>query len=82
MDIHRIISQLRMERNRLDGIIKALQSLELEDPTVPRRRGRRFMDDGDRKAVSERMKRYWEQRRGTPPGGAASPADNGWPGSA
>lgn len=63
MDIYRVINQLRLERTRLDSIIKTLESLEIEDPVGPKRRGRKFMDDGDRKAVSERMKRYWEQRR-------------------
>lgn len=77
MDIYRVITQLRLERIRLDGIIKALESLETEDPSGggPKRRGRKFMDDEDRKAVSERMKRYWEKRRkegvaGTPPADA------------
>ncbi len=72
MDIYRVINQLRMERARLDSIIKTLESLQTEDPTGPKRRGRKFMDDGDRKAVSERMKRYWEQRRRSGAGGAQS----------
>jgi len=72
MDIHAVISQLRAERERLDGIIRALESLGIEDPSGPRKRGRKFMDDGDRKAVSERMKRYWKQRRGGPPSGEQS----------
>jgi hypothetical protein len=63
MDLYRVIKQLRLERARLDSIIRTLESLEIDDPTGPRRRGRKFMGDGDRKAVSERMKRYWEQRR-------------------
>jgi hypothetical protein len=75
MDIHRVISDLRLERARLDGIIKALESLSAEDSPGPRRRGRKFMDDGDRKQVSERMKRYWEQRRSQPPVGPDSSND-------
>jgi len=75
MDIYRVINQLRLERARLDSIIKALESLELEDPSGPKRRGRKFMDDGDRKAVSERMKRYWERRRRGAPDGANSSDD-------
>jgi hypothetical protein len=74
MDLYRVINQLRLERARLDSIIKTLESLELDDPDGPKRRGRKFMDDGDRKAVSERMKRYWEQRRGGGSGEAQSSA--------
>jgi hypothetical protein len=74
MDIYRVINQLRVERDRLDSIIKTLESLDIEDPTGPRRRGRKSMDDGARKAVSERMKRYWEQRRRGADGAPSSDA--------
>jgi hypothetical protein len=65
MDIYKIINQLRGERDRLNGIIQALETLASREPlpSGPRRRGRKFMDDEGRKAVSARMKRYWEEKR-------------------
>ncbi len=65
MDIERVVEELRAERNRLDGIIIALERLQTTDeaPATLKRRGRKFMDKQGRKEVSERMKRYWAQRR-------------------
>lgn len=65
MDIEKIIEELRAERNRLEGIIVALERLHGTDATAatPKRRGRKFMDKQGRKDVSERMKRYWAARR-------------------
>ncbi len=65
MDILRIIEELRAERDRLDGIILALERFGREKDLVPgpKRRGRKFMDKKGRQEVSERMKRYWESRR-------------------
>jgi hypothetical protein len=43
----------------------------LQAPVVKKRRGRKFMNEDDRKDVSERMKRYWAKRRETSsPGGS------------
>ena len=82
MDIYRVINQLRLERIRLDSIIKALESLDEEDSPGPKRRGRKFMGDSDRKAVSERMKRYWEKRRQKASAGGQSTADQSAPAAA
>jgi len=67
MDLYRIIHDLMEERNRLDRIIRSLEAVgEGEVPAKAlrgRRRGRKFMDAAARQEVSERMKRYWAQRR-------------------
>lgn len=73
MDLYRIIDTLIEERNRLDRII---QSLDLEENTgrkgrpgrkgplsSGKRPGRKSMDAPARREVSERMKRYWAERR-------------------
>jgi hypothetical protein len=65
MDLYRIISELVQERDRL---VQLIQSLEEHAGGVARgvkgkRRGRKSMDRVARQQVSERMKRYWEQRR-------------------
>jgi len=69
MDLYRIIRDLVEERNRLDQIIRSLESVVESGPGKARpgppgkRRGRRSMDGAARKEVSERMKRYWAGRR-------------------
>ena len=64
MDLNRILGELHAERQRLGRIIAALEEL-VRHPAqgVPKRRGRKNMDAGARKAVSQRMKRYWAARR-------------------
>ena len=69
MDLWKVLDQLHRERNKLDRIIRQLESLKRSDEhgkhghTAPSRRGRRNMPDAERRAVSERMKAWWEQRR-------------------
>jgi hypothetical protein len=64
MDIEHVISQLRAEQKRLDGIIATLERLSEEHVArSPQKRGRKFMDKKSRAAVSERMKRYWREKR-------------------
>jgi hypothetical protein len=71
MDLYRIIRELVHERDRLQRIIESLQEMKPADkpPARPdrKRRGRKSMDRAAREEVSERMKRYWAQRRGAPP---------------
>ena len=66
MDLYRIIRELVDERNKLDRIITSLEEMilsgETSEPAL-KRRGRKSMDSTARKQVSERMKRYWENRR-------------------
>lgn len=66
MDLYRIISELVAERDRLARIIQSLEEMESAAPrskSPPRKRGRKFMDSAARREVSERMKRYWAERR-------------------
>jgi hypothetical protein len=67
VDTDEALQQLRDEVNRLDKAIALLESLGLE-PQEPKarprsERGRKGMSDGERREVSERMKRYWALRR-------------------
>jgi hypothetical protein len=67
MEIYRIIRELMLERNRLQRIIESLEEITPAGKAQLRperkRRGRKSMDRAARAEVSERMKRYWEQRR-------------------
>ncbi len=66
MDIHRVLTDLRAERDRLNEIIvnlERLQGVVTHDEVAPKRRGRKSMDKAARMEVSERMKRYWSRRR-------------------
>ena len=69
MDIYRIIDELRDEWKRLDSAIKTLERL-VDGTSTPEpskgKRGRKHMSEEERRAVSSRMKRYWEQRREEP----------------
>jgi hypothetical protein len=81
MDLYRIIGTLHDERKRIERVIRSLESeSQVSKPTrlrvvSPRSegkgRGRKSMNSGERRAVSERMTLYWAKRRagsGTPPG--------------
>jgi hypothetical protein len=67
MDIYRIIQELVEERNRVDRIILSLEEMERSGKPsgtgVRNHRGRKSMDAKARKEVSDRMKRYWANRR-------------------
>ena len=68
MDLDKVIAKLQAERAKLDAIITSLEQLRRSGeavlkPVVKKRRGRKFMNEEDRREVSERMKRYWAARR-------------------
>jgi hypothetical protein len=67
MDLLKIINDLRQEREKLDAIINSLAQLQDTGPSAPpgpiSRRGRRSMDAAGRLEVSQRMKKYWDERR-------------------
>jgi hypothetical protein len=67
MDLYRIIRELVQERDRLDRLIQSLEEISTTNKIVPRppgkRRGRKSMDARARAEVSQRMKKYWAQRR-------------------
>lgn len=57
-----------MERERVDKAIRLLEELILKDrpggeAPQGRGRGRKFMGQEERLAVSQRMRKYWEERR-------------------
>ena len=67
MDLYRIIRELVQERDRIQRIIESLEDAKGPGKTsskpAGKRRGRKSMDQAARAEVSERMKRYWKQRR-------------------
>lgn len=76
MDLYKIIRELVQERDRLEKLIQSLEEISTTSRIVPRppgkRRGRKSMDASARAEVSQRMKKYWAQRRSE--GAEASPA--------
>jgi hypothetical protein len=68
VDLYRTIRTLHEERKRLEKLIESLESLQesengLGGPKPAGRRGRKGMNADERRKVSERMKKYWENRR-------------------
>jgi hypothetical protein len=66
MDLTEIIRGLYIEKAKVEDSIAALEALgpvHSADSRPARRRGRKFMGAEERLQVSERMKRYWDQRR-------------------
>ena len=69
MEIQKVIEYLNQQRAMIDETITCLERLSegsvIQSVMVPaaKRRGRKFMDDGDRQKVSVRMKEYWASRR-------------------
>lgn len=67
------IANLKRDKECLDRCVRALTDMLMEDATKPRR-GRKFLTDEERKEVSERMKRYWADRKKAPAMEIAAPA--------
>jgi hypothetical protein len=68
--LHEILAMLRSERDRLDKAIEAPEQLEQEErqSELPKSRaGRKSMGAEERKAISKRMKRYWQTWRARHP---------------
>ena len=69
MDLYRAIQQLYEEKERLERVIASLEELQRTAGFIPaltpavKRRGRKSMPAPERQEVSERMKKYWENRR-------------------
>ena len=75
MDLYKAIRELYAEKERLERVIASLEELQrtaTEAEALPerKRRGRKSMDPKEREQVSERMKKYWANRRekSSPPG--------------
>jgi hypothetical protein len=68
MDLKKIIRGLCQQKEAMEQLIASLEGLEtaaLEELLKgPKHRGRVSMSDEERHAVSERMKKYWANRRG------------------
>lgn len=65
VDVERALRELYSEKKILDSAISNLER-RLRDASprrMPKRRGRKQMSAQERRAVSERMTRYWESRR-------------------
>ncbi|MSV28289.1 MAG: hypothetical protein EXQ52_06030 [Bryobacterales bacterium] len=65
MDLYRIVNELHVEKQKLDHAIIFLEELQRADRAEAKenRRGRKPMNALARKQVSERMKKYWAERR-------------------
>ena len=65
IDLHQMIKDLRGELARVDAAIAQLDQLQkgASTPRVRSRRGRKFMSTDERKQVSERMRKYWADRK-------------------
>ncbi len=69
MDIGKMLAELKTEKDRVEQAIRALEAVSRDggravEPAV--RRGRKQMSKDERLAVSERMRRYWADRKGKP----------------
>jgi hypothetical protein len=66
MDFWKALSELHLERERLNRIIATLEGMtgNGNGKSRPRsRRGRKGMPEDERRVVSERMRAYWARRR-------------------
>ena len=69
MDLYKAIQDLYAEKEKLERVIASLEELQRTagslpmPPTGGKRRGRKSMSAKERQEVSERMKRYWANRR-------------------
>jgi hypothetical protein len=70
MDLKKTILDLYAEKEKLERVIASLEELQRAaeaNPALPgasRRRGRKSMGAQERRDVSQRMKKYWADRRG------------------
>ena len=70
MDLYKAIQELYAEKERLERVIASLEQLQRTGGVPEKllrksssRRGRKNMDAKERQEVSERMKKYWADRR-------------------
>lgn len=67
MDLYRAIEELYEEKRRVEQAIAALENHGSITSAPARRRGRKSMNEEERKQVSERMRKYWDSRRESAP---------------
>ena len=69
MDLYKAIQDLYAEKEKLERVIASLEELQRAGDSAPvlersgKRRGRKSMNAKERQEVSERMKKYWANRR-------------------
>jgi hypothetical protein len=64
MDLLKAIRELRLQKEKLDNAIARLEAMAGRDTITPKKKpGRKSMSAEERQAVSERMRRYWANRR-------------------
>ncbi|MGD0049444.1 MAG: hypothetical protein ABSE42_20835 [Bryobacteraceae bacterium] len=69
MDLSKALQELYAEKEKLERAIASLEALQRAGGELPRlpnsgkRRGRKSMNLQERAEVSERMKKYWANRR-------------------
>ncbi|HMD49045.1 MAG TPA: hypothetical protein VKG79_08100 [Bryobacteraceae bacterium] len=65
MDVEKTLRELYAEKRALDSAIASLEKRLTAGSRggAPKKRGRKSMSAQERRAVSERMRRYWENRR-------------------
>jgi len=67
MSLDRALQELYQEKEILDKAILYMEQLEhsVNNPMLPLRdkRGRKSVPEGERKEISERMKRYWASKK-------------------
>jgi hypothetical protein len=67
MDLSKAIKDLYAEKEKLERVIASLEELQrsaqIAAPDALGRRGRKSMSARERAEVSERMKKYWANRR-------------------
>ena len=64
MDLNKAIRGLHEELEKLNQVIASLEQLQSTGTLpAPPHRGRKSMNEQERRLVSERMKKYWAARR-------------------
>jgi hypothetical protein len=68
MDLFKAIQDLYAEKEKLERVIASLEELQRTAgaaPVLPAKptRGRKSMSSEERQEVSERMRKYWAERR-------------------
>jgi hypothetical protein len=65
MDVEKLIAELNAEIEKIKGTIARLEQLRGSSSAATNgsRRGRKSMGAQERQQVSERMKKYWANRR-------------------
>ncbi len=65
MNLRDMIGSLLEEKKNLDAAIARIEEIQKAEETGQsrRRRGRKFMSPEERQLVSERMRKYWKNRR-------------------